>query len=247
MSATSQHPQRDNLFKQALEQPFTFDASVSQVFEDMIRRSVPGYALTLQMIAVIAGLYGQKGSNLYDLGCSLGASTLALQHGIQAEQCAIIGVDNSKPMFKQCQHNIAASTSQVPIHLILDGIENIVVENASVVVLNFTLQFIAPNKRQALLENIYNGMRDGAVLVLSEKVCFADTNEQQQNIQLHESFKKAQGYSDLEISRKRQSLENVLLPESVATHHAHLMDAGFTQSQTWFQCFNFASMLAYKK
>ncbi|MDQ6977551.1 MAG: carboxy-S-adenosyl-L-methionine synthase CmoA [Ghiorsea sp.] len=235
---------KDTLFTQKEGMPFAFDAEVTRVFEDMIQRSVPGYGLTLQMIAVIAGLYAQKNSKLYDLGCSLGASSMALAHGIKVEGCEVVGVDNSEAMLEQCHRN----TKQSPVSIVLqqDDIQNMLIEDASVVVLNFTLQFIAKEERQALLTRIYQGMRQGGVLILSEKVCFEDGFEQQQHIALHEAFKKAQGYSELEVSRKRQSLENVLIPEPISAHHARLKDAGFDEVQTWFQCFNFVSVLAYK-
>ena len=236
---------KDRLFTQKEASPFAFDAEVTRVFEDMIQRSVPGYGLTLQMISVIAGLYAQENSKLYDLGCSLGASSLALAHGAKVDGCEIIGVDNSAAMLAECRRN--TQQSPVPIVLQQDDIQNTVIEDASVVVLNFTLQFIAKEARLSLLERIYQGMRQGGVLVLSEKVRFEGAFEQQQHIALHESFKKAQGYSELEVSRKRQSLENVLIPEPISAHHARLLDAGFDEVQTWFQCFNFTSMLAYKK
>ncbi|MDQ6989735.1 MAG: carboxy-S-adenosyl-L-methionine synthase CmoA [Mariprofundaceae bacterium] len=241
---------RDTLFSQDGQnphQPFAFDAEVSKVFEDMIRRSVPGYALTLQMIALIAGQYGQENSKLYDLGCSLGASTLALRQGLQAQGCVIVGVDNSEAMLQRCADNVVLLDGHTPVDLVLADIEHADIHDASVVVLNFTLQFIAKDKRQALLQRIYAGMRRGGVLIVSEKVMFDDENEQKQHIHLHEAFKKGQGYSDLEVSRKRQSLENVLIPESMAAHHARLKAAGFAPSHTWFQCFNFVSILAYKK
>lgn len=235
---------RDTLFERAMAQPFTFDTDVSRVFADMIKRSVPGYGLTLQMISVIAGLYAQENSKLYDLGCSLGASTLAMAHGVQAKGCEIIGIDNSAAMMRRCQKNM--QQSPVPVLLIEGDVEQLNIQDASVVVLNFTLQFVALEKRLPLIQTIYNGMRKGGVLILSEKVSFVDEFEQQQHILLHESFKKAQGYSDLEVSRKRESLENVLVPEPLEAHHARLLAAGFTKKQTWFQCFNFVSMLAYK-
>ena len=235
---------RDTLFTEKEGKPFAFDADVSRVFEDMIKRSVPGYGLTLQMISVIAGLYAQENSKLYDLGCSLGASTLALAHGIKADGCEIVGVDNSEAMLSRCAKNVEGSP--VPVSVTLGNIQDIAVEDASVVILNFTLQFIPKEERLTLLQGIYAGMRKGGVLVLSEKVAFDDEFEQQQHIALHELFKKAQGYSEMEVSRKRQSLENVLIPEAIEAHHARLQAAGFEKSQTWFQCFNFVSMLAYK-
>ncbi len=235
---------KDMLFAQKDAAPFAFDADVTRVFEDMIQRSVPGYGLTLQMISVIAGLYAQENSKIYDLGCSLGASTLALAHGIKVGGVQIIGVDNSQAMLDKCAVHI--TSSPVPVKLEHGDIQHVRFEDASVVVLNFTLQFIAKEERLALLQRIYAGMRQGGVLILSEKVSFADEFVQDKHIALHESFKKAQGYSELEVSRKRQSLENVLIPEPISAHHARLQAAGFAKSQTWFQCFNFVSMLAYK-
>jgi len=235
---------RDTLFIEKDALPFAFDADVSRVFEDMIQRSVPGYGLTLQMISEIAALYAQDNSKLYDLGCSLGASTLALAHGIKADGCQIVGVDNSEPMISCCAKNVRQSP--VPVVVVQANIQDVDIEDASIVVLNFTLQFIPQEARLALVQRIYCGMRKGGVLVLSEKVAFDDAFEQQQHIMLHESFKRAQGYSEMEVSRKRQSLENVLVPETIEAHHARLKAGGFEQVQTWFQCFNFVSMLAYK-
>ncbi len=232
--------------KQQQVQGFSFDDKVTRVFADMIQRSVPGYGLTLQMIAVIAAQYAQKSSRLYDLGCSLGAATLAMRHGIQVEGCKIIGVDNSQAMLDKCLGYVKADDGDVPIALKLANIEDIAIENASVVVLNFTLQFIPMDEREALLSGIVEGLRPGGVLVLSEKVSFDDLGKNDRQTQLHEVFKRSQGYSELEVSQKRQALENVLISESLETHHSRLKQAGFADSQTWFQCFNFASMLAFK-
>ncbi|MDQ6995108.1 MAG: carboxy-S-adenosyl-L-methionine synthase CmoA [Mariprofundaceae bacterium] len=225
---------------------FCFDKQVTQVFADMIRRSVPGYGLSLEMLTLIAAEYAQEGSHIYDLGCSLGASTLAVRQGIQAPSCHIFAIDNAPAMIEQCQAYIDADTAPTPVTLQCADIQNITINNASIVILNFTLQFIPIQERQALLTHIASGLREGGILVLSEKVCFDDATENQRNIALHEGFKRSQGYSDIEISQKRQSLEHVLIPETLATHHQRLHDAGFKHSQTWFQCFNFSSILAFK-
>jgi len=239
---------KDSIYadKQGRVQGFCFDDKVTRVFADMIQRSVPGYGLTLQMIGVIAAQYAQKNSRLYDLGCSLGAATLAMRHGIQADGCEIIAVDNSQAMLDKCLGYVKADDGDVPVELKRDDIQDVVIENASVVVLNFTLQFIPMDEREALLTRIAEGLRPSGVLILSEKVSFDDTGKSERQTQLHEVFKRSQGYSELEVSQKRQALENVLIPESLETHHARLKQAGFVDSQTWFQCFNFASMLAFK-
>ncbi len=120
------------------------------------------------------------------------------------------------------------------------------VENASLTILNFTLQFIPPADRLPLLSNIARGTRTGGVLVLSEKIRFEDPVVERELVALHEAFKRENGYSDLEISRKRTALEKVLIPEKLDTHQDRLREAGFSRSQVWLQCFNFASLLAFR-
>ncbi|MEM0955650.1 MAG: carboxy-S-adenosyl-L-methionine synthase CmoA [Pseudomonadota bacterium] len=225
---------------------FSFDEAVANVFPDMIQRSVPGYSTIIAMTGLLAGRFAVPGTSIYDLGCSLGASTLAMRQQVTAEKCQIVGVDNSQAMIQRCQSLIDADTSTLPVTLLCDDIENICVQTASVVVLNFTLQFIAPERRDALLTGIYDGLQPGGILVLSEKVLFADHYLNELNIALHHQFKRANGYSDLEIAQKRQALENVLVPETIDTHKARLAAVGFSSADVWFQCFNFASLVALK-
>jgi tRNA (cmo5U34)-methyltransferase len=225
---------------------FSFDDRVVQVFPDMIQRSVPGYSTIIAMTGVLAERYAQDGSVCYDLGSSLGASTLAMRQQLNDRQCKIIAVDNSAAMQQRCREILAEDSSNTPVELVEGNIQDTPIENASVVVLNFTLQFIAPEEREALLTKIFAGMREGGILVLSEKILFEDAHLQALNTDLHHSFKRANGYSDLEISQKRSALEQVLLPETLATHQQRLRSIGFSNVDVWFQCFNFASLVAIK-
>lgn len=225
---------------------FRFDERVASVFSDMIRRSVPGYGEIISLLGLFAQNYSQPGSNIYDLGCSLGASTLALRERISAEGCSIIAVDNSEAMIAQCEKNLQQIKSSIGVDLRCADIRDIEITNASVVVLNFTLQFIPLEGRNLLIKKIYDGLRPGGVLILSEKIAFDDPQEQQQQEALHIAFKQANGYSELEISQKRSALEQVLVPESVATHQQRLHDAGFSAANIWFQSLNFASIVATK-
>ncbi len=240
--------QRDQIYSESLARiaDFRFDAQVADVFTDMIERSVPGYRSIISMIATLTEHYAQAGSTLYDLGCSLGGATLSMRHGITAEGCRIVAVDNSLAMVERCRKQIDRDHHPVPVELICDDIRNVEVNDASVVVLNFTLQFIPPDERQELLQRIGEGMRPGGVLILSEKVVFADAHLNELLTDIHHDFKRAHGYSDLEISQKRTALENVLVPETIATHRERLAEAGFSSVDVWFQCFNFMSMLAVK-
>lgn len=149
-------------------------------------------------------------------------------------------------MIKKCVKTIKAASGKTEIYFQCKSILDLKIKNASVVVLNFTLQFINPKKRMALLKKIYDGMVEGGVLILSEKVEFSDAEVNSLLIDVYHRFKKANGYSELEISQKRTALENVLIPETISKHQERLRKAGFKSADVWFQCFNFMSMLAIK-
>ena len=211
----------------------------------MIRRSVPGYETIISLTGLIAQQHASAASRVYDLGCSLGAATVAMRHHLVQPVQRIVAVDNAYAMACRCREAVAGVEGP-PVDVICADIRDVRIEQASVVVLNFTLQFIEPALRQAVLQNIYKGMLPGGVLLVSEKITFADAAQRRHMEQLHVAFKKANGYSDLEISQKRSALENVLLPDTLATHQQRLQQAGFRHSELWFRCFNFVSLLAYK-
>ena len=225
---------------------FTFDRRVARVFPDMIRRSVPGYATVINMIAVLASRYVESDTLCYDLGCSLGASSVSMSQGIGAKRCRVVGVDNSREMLSQAREHTARHESGTPIDLLCADVLEVEIRNASMVVLNFTLQFIPVEQRLELLSRIRRGLRPGGILVLSEKISFDDPQQEALQIEMHHAFKRANGYDDLEISRKRDALENVLIPETLETHRARLRKAGFSRGDLWFQCFNFASLVAHR-
>ncbi len=239
---------KDQIYSESMANiaDFNFDAQVADVFTDMIERSVPGYRAILTMIETLTEHYAQPDSNLYDLGCSLGGATLSMRRGINAENCRIVAVDNSESMIERCRKAMERDHNSTPVETICGDIRDIEIVDASVVVLNFTLQFLPPADRAGLLQKIADGMRPHGVLILSEKVIFKDEHLDQLLFDIHHDFKRAHGYSDLEISQKRSALENVLVPETIPTHRERLLDAGFTSVDVWFQCFNFMSMLAIK-
>ena len=239
---------KDQIYSESLANiaDFSFDAQVADVFTDMIERSVPGYRSIITMIETLTEHYAQSGSTLYDLGCSLGAATLSMARGVNVEGCTIVAVDNSPDMVERCRKAVACTHTCAGVRVVERDIVTTEITNASVVVLNFTLQFIPPEQRGQLLEKIANGMLPGGVLILSEKVVFKDDHLNGLLVDIHHDFKRAHGYSDLEISQKRNALENVLIPETIATHRERLLKAGFTSVDVWFQCFNFMSMLAIK-
>lgn len=238
---------KDQLFAQPIERigEFVFDESVASVFDDMIRRSVPGYAMTLSLLPLIAKRYATSGTRIYDLGCSLGAGMIASASGA-SESVDLVGIDNAQPMLDRCESNLQKAIGDRNWDLRCEDILETPIDGAGLVLLNFTLQFIPIDRRLDLLRRIFDGLSSGGALLLSEKVQFEDAKTQQDLFELHHDFKRAQGYSDLEISQKRSSLENVLIPETIDAHRRRLSEAGFDHCEVWLQCFNFVSILAIK-
>ena len=238
--------ERDTLYAQTLGDPglFTFNESVVGVFPDMIKRSVPGYSTVIAMTGLLAARHARPGANIYDLGCSLGASLLSAARYSETHQCQLIGIDNSAAMLENCRQLISREAPSVPIKLIEGDIACLDYDSACVVIMNYTLQFIPVAQRLPLLKKIRAALSPGDVLVLSEKIELATPEMNALMIDLHHDFKRAQGYSALEVAQKRQALENVLIPETREAHVQRLKEAGFSHSEFWFQCFNFASLVA---
>ena len=237
---------RDDLFASPLSDPglFRFDASVASVFPDMINRSVPGYATVVGMTGTLAAQHARPGSRIYDLGCSWGASLLSVAREPACDRCALIGIDNSESMLEQASSHLAQFPEANRIELQHADVLDTPLDNASVVIMNYTLQFIPIEEREALLKRIREAMMPGDVLILSEKLTLPDPRLNEYLIDLHHDFKRQQGYSDLEIAQKRQALEDVLVPETRESHVARLRAVGFSRCDVWFQCLNFGSLIA---
>jgi len=225
---------------------FTFDKKVAAVFPDMIKRSVPGYATVIAMTGVLAGQYAQANSKCYDLGCSLGESSFAMADATRDIDCTIIAIDNSQQMLDECRKRLLLIGAAERVNLLCADILDVDFERVSVAVMNYTLQFIDISERDALMKRLFDALLPGGILLLSEKIKFEDEQANHRLIDMHHAFKKANGYSDLEISQKRTALENVLLPETIEDHKLRLTKAGFENIDIWFQCFNFISLIAHK-
>lgn len=225
---------------------FSFDERVADVFPDMINRSVPGYATMVHGIGRLTARFAQPNTVLYDLGCSLGAATLAMKQNNTAENCRIIGLDSSKAMVERCQNHVNAFRGDTPVDIHLADIVTANYQPCSVVVLNFTLQFIDPALRESLLQRLFDTLVPGGALILSEKVRHDDALSEQLLVDLHHEFKRDNGYSELEISQKRAAIENVMRLDTLDEHTQRLQRVGFKHVQTWYRCFNFTSTVAVK-
>ena len=234
---------------------FVFDARVAAVFPDMIRRSVPGYENLIALLGVVGEQHfanddgGDDGGDvvkIYDLGCSLGAAMHSLHSRMPNKKIHFIGVDNSQAMLDRCGENLRDIKKSSRVELLHRDIRAVDLESADMVILNFTLQFIAPDDRREVLTRIYRGLKRGGLLLLAEKIAFDAGDEENWQSAMHAQFKLANGYSDLEIAQKRAALENVMMPDTAAVHRARLREAGFSKIRQWFQAFNFCAFAAIK-
>lgn len=241
---------KDKIYSSPLAEvaDFEFDSQVADVFADMINRSVPGYGNIINLLGSITKNFAQENSYYYDLGCSLGACTLAMRQQLDnIKNCQLIGVDTSEAMIERAKNYLTQDKNKTPYKLICDDINNIEITNAAMVIMNFTLQFIDNTQRTTLLEKVYNGLHNNGAFILSEKITFDDHGIQKLQTDLHHEFKRQQGYSQLEISQKRNAIEQVLIPDSMHDHTDRLKTAGFELVFPWFQNFNFVSILAVKQ
>ena len=242
---------KDTVFaeKQTTLTPFRFNRKVAEVFDDMLVRSVPFYGESLKQQARITHRYYQEDTRIYDLGCSHGNLGILVRDVFDGEPFTMIGVDNSKPMIDRYKKRLLDGDPDKDgnrIHLVCGGLEDLKIENASVVLINLTLQFLAPEMRDGLIRSIWKGLEPGGILLLTEKTEHPDPGLCDLELDFYRQFKRENGYSDLEISQKRDALEKVLIPEPLAVHEERIGSAGFSQFNVWLKWFNFTSMIAIK-
>ncbi len=238
---------RDTLFTSpgSGERPFRFDDRVADVFEDMIGRSVPGYADSLETIRALAEARVPAGGRCYDLGCSLGAAMQAICAGMGDRPGEIIGVDNSAAMIARCKANAAFGNADQAVAFVEADLAATPIERADLVVMNYTLQFVPPGQRRRLLARIRAGMQPGGVLIVSEKFRFDEPDVQALMTELHLDFKRHNGYSEMEIAGKRSALENVLIADTRERHASRLEDVGFRGVTLWQAHLNFGTYVAF--
>jgi tRNA (cmo5U34)-methyltransferase len=224
---------------------FSFGEDTAEVFEDMLDRSVPGYREIQRMIAELAADFAVDGTHVYDLGCSTG-TTLRLLDQLPQE-VRLIGVDSSEAMLAKAEKQFAAAPL-AHAHTLLERNLNaeLPVENASLVVMSLTLQFVRPIYRERILRDIREGLNDGGALILIEKVLGEESLLNRCYIQHYHEFKLRNGYTEMEIARKREALENVLIPYRLKEHEEMLHHAGFRAVDVFFKWYNFAGIIALR-
>lgn len=239
---------KDEVFREPITQltDFKFDKKVVTVFDDMVTRSVPFYLEIQRMIAELASEYASEGTVVYDLGCSTGTTMINMDARI-SPTIKFIGIDDSSQMLEQCSENLIKGGMEREFELInADLNKEIKIANASVVVLCLTLQFIRPLYRVKLLQEIRKGMVEGSCLILIEKILGEESGLNRNFIKYYYDFKRRNHYSDMEISQKREALENVLVPYKISEDIDMLLSSGFSHCEVFFKWYNFAGIIAFK-
>jgi tRNA (cmo5U34)-methyltransferase len=240
---------KDNIFaKRNKIKDFTFDKEVADVFDDMLVRSVPFYLELQRMIGEIAAYFAQKKTRIYDLGCSTGTTLIMMIKAIDNPLVEFVGVDYSRPMLEKTMKNIRKCTKDAKVELIEADLNKMDFDlsNASVVTMNWTLQFVRPLYREKLIRKINKGLVKNGALILCEKVLVEDSMLNRLYIELYYNFKRRQGYSEMEIAQKREALENILIPYRADENTELLKKSGFRTVDSLFRWYNWASFIAIK-
>lgn len=239
---------KDEVFKEPLKSvaDFAFGEKVASVFDDMLLRSVPFYEEMQRMIAELSADFAVEGTNVYDLGCSTGTTMLHLASKLP-QNVKFIGVDNSEDMLKRCRQKFAENNFKRDHELLCADLnQKAPIQNASVVLMVLTLQFIRPLHRERLIEEIREGMVDNGCLIVVEKVLGEDSLFNRLFIKNYYEFKKRNGYSEMEISQKREALENILVPYKLLENRELLLRSGFRYCDAFFKWYNFSGLIAVK-
>jgi tRNA (cmo5U34)-methyltransferase len=223
---------------------FTFGAETTAVFDDMLHRSVPFYEEIQRMIAELANDFAVDGSNVYDLGCSTGATLLSL--GRIERDVTLVGIDNSDAMLARADEELTRANLGKRYALRNQDLQSVVIENASVVVLSLTLQFVRPLHRERVLRTVHNGLNPQGCLILVEKVLEEETLANRLFIKHYYDFKRRNGYAEIEIAQKREALENVLIPYRLEENQQMLRAVGFRHPEIFFKWYNFCGILAVR-
>ncbi len=240
---------QDLLFSSPMKsvREFVFDSQVAEVFDNMVSRSVPLYQdIQLATVKLCARL-ARDGTRIYDLGCSTGTTLFLLAQQLGDRNVQIVGVDNSAPMLAQCKKKLNGLNTVRNVAFVEADLQDFVPEPASVVILNYTLQFLPLSERPRLLKSVFDCLQPTGALLVSEKVSHRSVSLHQVLYEMHHDFKRSHGYSELEISQKRDALENVLVPITCEENLELLKSAGFEETEVYAKWYNFASFVAFKK
>jgi len=239
---------RDKIFQNS-DSPdeFAFDRQVVEVFDDMLERSIPCYQQTTGMICTLLRHFCRPGDTVYDLGCSTGTTLLELARQLNDMGLSFVGLDSSEAMIEKAEIKAEMLSRNRDVRFLKLDIIDADLNECGAVLLNYTLQFLRPPLRLRFLKRVYDALKPGGILIVCEKVISHRPVINRAYIDLYLDFKRGKGYSETEIARKREALENVLVPFSIHENLDLLKESGFAETESFFQWFNFVSFLSVKR
>ncbi len=233
---------KDKIFNKPIEKQFEFDEEVANVFDDMLNRSVPFYKENLNLELDVLKNFLTPNDKVVDLGSSTGTFLIELDK--KTDNLELIGIDNSPAMIKKA--NLKAKAFGSSAKFIQADFLNYDFSNSKAIVANYTVQFIRPLKREKLIKKIYKSLLNEGIFLMSEKLVSENKKLNKIMIDLYYEFKKEMGYSEYEISQKREALENVLIPYTMQENIEMLRNSGFKNVEVIFRWNNFATFIAFK-
>lgn len=240
----------DKIFDEPIKQAsdFAFNNKVAGVFDDMVTRSVPFYVEMQRMMSELVADHCGEDGVIYDLGCSTGATMIMMDQTVP-QHIKFVGIDDSAPMLEKCRTKLEEVGMKRPYSLEVADLNTGIVPlpNASVVILCLTLQFVRPIAREKLLRNIFEQLNPGGVLIVIEKILAEETDFNRDFIKYYYNHKRRNNYSEMEISQKREALENVLIPYKLSENITLLKEVGFRTVEVFFKWYNFSGFIAKKQ
>tara|TARA_R110000796_G_scaffold152950_1_gene269329 strand:- start:47 stop:688 length:642 start_codon:yes stop_codon:yes gene_type:complete len=202
--------------------PFEFDTI--EDFDKHINLSIPSYETLSDVFAGVTCAFAQPESSVVDVGCSTGKFLSELP---KANDCNYIGIDKTE--LKNIHKGFELTIGDV--EKVLPNLDNV-----SVVVSMFTLQFLGKLKRKRVLSQIKEKVLEGAIFLVAEKVYLDDPLIQTLVHKMHIQEKR-KSFHDKEILDKDTQLAISMFCKTETELLKELLQIG-NVSKVW-QSYNF--------
>lgn len=218
-----------------------FNAEVTEVFDDMLARSIPDYEGMRRITTELATRFAQEGTSIVDLGCSRGAALKPIMKALENLDVRYMGLEISEPMFEAAKKEIL--TADVRKFDLREGYPKVI---SSVTLSILTLQFIPIEYRQRIIQDVYDSLTPNGVFIFVEKILGADSYADNVFVNTYLDRKGNNGYTQEQINNKRKALEGVLVPVTDKWNKELLTDAGFKHVDCYWRHLNFAGWFGVK-
>ena len=225
---------------------WAFDENVTEVFDNMLERSIPDYLNMRSLVTSLLKNYQTENSCVMDLGCSTGGAIHdAIKTSVSSTK--FVGLEISKPMLEKARFKLRKYIQLGKVEITECDLRSDFPDHRNSVVLSIlTLQFIPIEYRQQIITNVFNSIEPGGAFVFVEKILGDDSTGNQVLEKLYYQMKGENGYTEEQIKTKRKSLEGVLVPVTSTWNEDMMYKSGFKSVQKFWQQLNFAGWVAFK-